>query len=73
MIFFLSGFCFSNIYEPLDIRGRGKAISLTPFYLSYALHRHLDISLKISEESPPLYIANGPTRTRKPWFPSLSR
>ena len=48
-------------------------IYLAPLYHFHPLHRHLDISRKITAESSHLHIASGRTRTVVLWFPSTSR
>ena len=54
-------------------QGTGKAISLIPLYHFHPHRRHFDISQRITAVSSPLHIASSWTRTRNPWFPSVSR
>ena len=54
------------------LQGKGKGISLTPYYHFHPLHRHLDISRAITAESSPLHIGSSRTRTGNLWFPSAS-
>ena len=49
IIFYLSGFSFTNIHESLNSRGRGRLF--TPLYHFHPLCRHLDMSQTISAES----------------------
>ena len=48
LLFFLSGFSFTNIYESQDCIGKGEGISLTPHNYFHPFHRHLDISRAIT-------------------------
>ena len=54
------------------LRGKGENISLTHHYHFHPLHRHLDISRVITEESSPLHIVSNHTWTENLWFPSAS-
>ena len=73
LIFFLSGFSFTNIHELQDWRGREERISLTPHYHFHSLRRQLDINRAITEESSPLQIACSRTRTGNLWLSSAHR
>ena len=68
LFFFLSGFCFTNIHESQDCKGRGKGILLTPHYHFHPLHRQLDNGQAVIAES----LASSRTRTGNLWFPSAS-
>ena len=72
ILFFLSGFSFTNDHDSQRQPGKGKAISLISLYHFYPLHRHLDISRAITAESSPLYIVVSRTPTASLWFPSAS-
>ena len=52
------------------LQGMGEGISLTPHHHFYPFHRHLDISLAITEESSPLQKASSRTRTGNFVFPA---
>ena len=71
LLFLLSGFSYSNIYNSQDRRWSREAISLYPFYKFDPLHRHLDISLVITAESSPLHIAGSRNRTWNLWYTLL--
>ena len=72
--FFFSIWVFFHERAPfIGQQGKGKGIYLTPLYHFHPLHRHLDITRKITAESSPLHIARSRTRTGNLWFPSASR
>ena len=48
ILFFLSGFSFTNIHLSQDCRGRGRAF---PHYHFHPLHQHLDIPQVITAEN----------------------
>ena len=60
IIFFLSGFSFTNIHYSQDSRGSGR---VTPHYHFHPLCGHLDINRAITAENSPLHIASNRTRT----------
>ena len=72
--FFFSVWVFFHEHSQFTgLQGKGEAISLSPLYHFYLLHRHLDISWAITAESSPLHIASSQTLTGNLWFPSASR
>ena len=70
--FFLSGFSFTNNHDSQESRGRGRLISVIPFYHFHPLHRHLDISQAITADSSPLHIVSSRSQTGNLWFPYAS-
>ena len=66
-------FCyFFSIWVFFHNQEKEEGISLTPHYHLHPLHKHLDISQKITAESPPLLISSSRTRIRSLWFLSAS-
>ena len=61
--FFSIGVFFHDHLRITGLQGKGEDISLTPHYLLYPLHRHLDISWAITAESSPLHIGSSRTQT----------
>ena len=72
MIIFSIWVFFHNHSRIKELQGKGKGISLTPYYDFCQLHRHLDISQAITAESSSLPIGSSQTQTRNLWFPSTS-
>ena len=71
---FLSILVFFHKYSPFTGQQRKReAISLTPLYRFYPIHRHLVIRQTIVAESSPLQIASNHFRTRNLQFPNASR
>ena len=64
-------FCVSVVFhEHSRFKGqqdKREAISITPLYHFYSLHRHLDISWVITAESSPLHLASSRTQTGNLW------
>ena len=52
--FFLSGFCFTNIYESQDCKGNGGGIPLTPHYHFHPLPIASEDNLFLQEEETEL-------------------
>ena len=71
-IFFSIWVFFHEHSRNTGLQGKGEGISLTPHYHFHPLHRQLDISVAITAERSPLYIASSRTRTGNLWFPSAS-
>ena len=72
--FFFPIWVFFNEYSRLvRQQGKGKDLSLCPFYHFPSLHRHLVISRVIAAGSSPRRVAASCTRTRNLWFPNASR
>ena len=67
LVFFLSGFCFTNILDSLDSRDRGR-LSLELLYHFHPLHRHTGISWTITAERTPLHIASSQNRICNLWI-----
>ena len=51
LFFFLSGFCFTNIHESQECKGRGKGILLTRHYHFHPLRGGLGNGRAITAES----------------------
>ena len=64
---------FHNHSRITGLQEKGEGISLTPHYHFHRLHRYLDISRAITEESSPLHIGSSWTRTENFWFPNANR
>ena len=73
--FFLFFSIWVFFHEHWRITGlqKGEGISLIPQYHFHQLHRHLEISRRITAESSSLHIASSRTRTGNLWFLSPSR
>ena len=73
-LFYFSSWVFFHEHSRFTRQqGKREAISLTPLYHFYPLHRNLEISRAIAAESSPLHIASSRIRTGNLCFPSASR
>ena len=68
-IYFFSIWFFSwNHSQITGLQEKEEGISITPYYHSHSLHRHLDINRAITTESSPLHIGSRGTRTRNLFY-----